>query len=100
MHAELKREKARENVLKTLGEGLHSLQDIEAHGNYGENRLPIIDNEYTVGHWNYPNADNKDYDWADSGKQKLVKSTEQKRYNETKDNSKFYLGSFKIAVGY
>ena len=86
----------RKMALVVLGGGLHSLQDIEGHGN-----------EYNgfLGHaWDSINNRNPDwlkYDWADSGKTilKEVGYPNSARFKRTEASTKIYLAIFRIFTG-
>ena len=85
--AERQYERDKDYALKLLGEGLHALQDVDAHGQIG------VD-DVIASHVGLKGIDDPNYDWADSSQTSVVKSTEQKRYNNTKNNTIDYLKRF------
>ncbi|TYQ14733.1 UNVERIFIED_CONTAM: RHS repeat-associated protein [Acetivibrio alkalicellulosi] len=86
-------ENSKDEALKILGQGLHSLQDIDAHGNIG------INNKLIASHIFMRGVDNRNYDWTDDTKTKVTRSTEQNRYNNTKNQSIIYLTRFIEGIG-
>ncbi len=89
--------KPRRWALEKLGRGLHSLQDIDAHGNYG------IQWKVSILKKHGPYYDNVGYDWADTGLVNLVKTKNKNglgnRYNKTKSNSLIYMAIFRMCAG-
>jgi len=100
-YAKTKKYKGYDTALKKLGIGLHALQDISAHGNYGVKEYPA-GKKIKEPHGKY--FDDVRYDWADSGLIKLVKTKNTNglgnRYEETKNNSLCYLALFRWAIGH
>jgi len=82
----------REAALTLLGRGLHSIQDIEAHGNIG------MGNRITAFHlWG---ADNPDYDWLNMLRGNTIPSTERVRYNTSINDSEAFLLDFYRQIGW
>ena len=87
-------ESRQQDALKLLGEGLHALQDIEAHGQIDAGAGGVI------GHALYGKTpDNPDYDWLGNSRTILVKSTNRDRINETERLTKAYLNEFLYQTG-
>ena len=74
-------------ALKFLGEGLHAIQDIEAHGNIGKGD-PI------ASHLGMEGVDDRNYDWTDLSRTNVERSVNQKRFNATKKATDNYLALF------
>jgi RHS repeat-associated protein len=86
----------RKASLQLLGEGLHALQDIEAHGNIGVGFPVAIHNPGDP-----PQADDIRYDWANENRRNadLVLSEAGARILETEKKTKEYLAKFMDGTG-
>ena len=86
--ASARRELQREQALRTLGQGMHALQDIFAHGN--------ID-----GHGLFTGFDNVRYNWVDSTRTSVVDSGQKygERFFETQRATMNYLNRFIAGIG-
>jgi hypothetical protein len=89
--------KEKEEALKDLGEGLHALQDSYAHGQTGSNDIIDI---LCPNHLEQKHVDDIDYDWTDETQTKVEKSTEQKRFNDTKTATFEYFSKFQTVCCY
>ena len=73
-------------ALKFLGEGLHAIQNIEAHGNIGKG-YPIP--------FHLPfGVDDINYDWTDTSRTSVTFSDRQQRLYSTKATTETYLSLF------
>jgi len=88
------RRNARMDALYTLGRGLHSIQDYEAHGDIGVG-YPVAIHGLT----GFDNADNPDLDWGTNRRQPLIPSFQRIRYNISIDMSEAYLEEFYQRIG-
>jgi len=83
------------NALTYLGRGLHSIQDIEAHGNIGVGRPFAVHAPGNLG------ADNVNREWnRDRTSTVMSRSGEQIRYNISINDSENYLNRFYSAIGF
>ena len=80
-------EREKEYALALLGEGLHALQDVDAHGQIGVNDL-------IASHVGMEGVDDRNYDWTDNSCTNVQYSGEQKRYNSTKSWTMWYLNQY------
>jgi len=85
-----------ERALYLMGRGLHSIQDIEAHGDIG------------IGRWiaahgppgsRILDADDVNFDWGNSRRTPLVRSTEQLRLNISINDSIVFIEKFYRGIG-
>ena len=89
-------EMQRESLI-LLGRGLHSVQDVEAHGNIGmSNRLFAAHGPPGMGRLD---ADNPNLDWTDGRRTSLEWSTERVRYNRSHAHTQNYLARFYRGIG-
>ncbi len=85
-------------ALTCLGYGLHAIQDIEAHGQIGKGKdLPqhIVSDIKSKKY----KADKINYDWINSKRISLVKSSEKKRLFATRRATYSYLERFIKGIG-
>ena len=83
----------REQALKLLGQGLHALQDIQAHG-----RIGIYDG-WWASHVDMMEIDDIRFDWGDSSLTWVKESDEQFRLKMTELFTLMYLAEFIAGVG-
>ena len=83
----------REQALKLLGQGLHALQDIQAHGNIG------IYEWWWASHADMMEIDDIRFDWGDSSKTWVKESDRQLRLKMTELFTMMYLAEFIAGVG-
>ena len=88
------------SALKELGIGMHPLQDIDAHGNFGVGQPGWSQHLWNVDNDNRIQADNRNYDWVDSTKRALIASDNQVRWNSTQTASINYLNEFIRLTGF
>ena len=74
-------------ALKFLGEGLHAIQDIEAHGN-------ITKGWWISGHISMEGVDDINYDWTDLSRTNVERSVNQRRFKNTENATNNYLALF------
>ena len=84
------------SALTLLGRGLHSIQDIEAHGDIGVGNWLAAHGPPGTGMWD---ADDPNFDWGNNRRQPLVPSTERVRYNTSHEHTRIYLERFFRGVG-
>jgi len=82
------------NALYLLGRGLHSIQDIEAHGNIGMGLRGAL----FAAHVD-PRTDSRYYDWSSSSRRWVTSSTEQARFSTSLNDSVDFLNRFFTAIG-
>jgi len=82
------------DALYLLGRGLHSIQDIEAHGNIGMG----LRGHFFAAHV-HPGTDCKYYDWSNSNRRWVTPSTQQVRFNTSLNDTVNFLNRFFAAVG-
>ncbi|MDY4977215.1 MAG: RHS repeat-associated core domain-containing protein, partial [Clostridia bacterium] len=85
-------------ALKFLGEGLHALQDVDAHGQIGINNGWLAEHLTTDGFERTilkdSKVDNRNFDWTDSSSMQVEKSNDQARYKSTEGWSRYYLSLY------
>jgi len=81
--------------LTYLGRGLHSVQDIEAHGNIGVGALIAVHGLPGSA----LDADNPNLDWRNDDRQRLVPSTDRVRYNISREDTRVFLERFYRGIG-
>jgi RHS repeat-associated protein len=86
--------------LKELGRGVHLIQDIYAHGQIDSGKI-IAQHAININKDKRRKADNKNYDWIEDGNfNRLVPSTEQKRWKNTREETKNYFRRYKCKILY
>jgi len=94
-----------EKALELLGEGLHALQDIEAHGNNGVGSLIKSHNgwQFIFSGFNKEIQDDIEYDWTSDKRKTVTKSDkpygEGDRIKKTESDTKAYLKEFMERTG-
>jgi len=83
------------NAIFLLGRGLHSIQDIEAHGDIGMGWRGA----FFAAHVQLE-ADCKYHDWRDGSRRWVTPSTEQVRFNTSLNDSVKFLSRFFAGVGF
>ena len=83
-----------EDALFLLGRGVHSIQDIEAHGNIGVGR-PIAFH----GPPGISGVDNKDFDWINGFRRNVIRSSDQARFNTSIADTEAFLDIFYTRIG-
>jgi hypothetical protein len=85
----------RKYALRLLGRGLHSVQDIEAHGNIG------VGSSFFAAHGPdfISGVDDPHYDWIDEDRRRVKISLDQERYTTSVNDSWEYIYSFYVAIG-
>jgi hypothetical protein len=88
------RAETRTFALTMLGRGLHSIQDIEAHGNIGVGR------PFAMHGWDaISGVDKIGYDWKDDNRRRVTQSAAQVRFNASIMDSVNYIDRFYAAIG-
>ena len=82
-------------ALHLLGRGLHSVQDIEAHGDIGMG----VRGAFFAVHLD-PGTDCRHFDWTNDSKRFVTRSTAQVRFNTSLNDSVNFLSRFFTAVGF
>ena len=85
------------DALYLLGRGLHSIQDVEAHGNIGMGWRGALFAMH--GPSFISGVDCKYHDWSNSSRRWVTPSTEQVRFNTSLNDSVIYLNRFFAAIG-
>ena len=88
------RDGMRGDALYLLGRGLHSIQDIEAHGNIGMGWRGALFAVHVD-----PRTDSRHYDWSNNSRRWVTSSTEQVRFNTSLNDSVEFLNRFFTAIG-
>ena len=84
----------RVRALYFLGRGLHSIQDMEAHGNISINNPFLAEHVFRMG------ADNPEYEWiAGSNREQLERTGELIRFNISVNQSINYVSEFYRRIG-
>ena len=83
------------DAMYLLGRGLHSIQDIEAHGDIGMGWRGAL----FAAHVQLE-ADCKYHDWRDGSRRWVTPSTEQVRFNTSLNDSVKFLSRFFAGVGF
>jgi len=82
------------DALHLLGRGLHSIQDMEAHGDIGMGWRGAM---FAV-HID-PRTDRRGYDWNGNSRRWVTSSTEELRFNTSLNDSIHFLDRFFTAIG-
>ena len=77
-----------------LGRGLHSIQDIEAHGNIGMGWRGALFAVHVD-----PRTDSRYYDWNGNSRRWVTSSTQQVRFNISLNDSVNFLNRFFTGIG-
>ena len=85
------------DALYLLGRGLHSIQDIEAHGNIGMGWRGALFAMH--GPSFISGVDCKYHDWSSSSRRRVTSSTEQVRFNTSLNDSVNFLNRFFAGIG-
>ena len=85
------------DALYLLGRGLHSIQDIESHGNIGMGLRGALFAMH--GPSFISGVDCRYHDWASSSRRRVTSSTEQVRFNTSLNDSVDFLNRFFTGIG-